>query len=869
MKIASQITSIPLPDTRRSLYRLFLSGIPIVSLALLIAGLLAPSPVRLYAQELEIEEIIVTARYREESLQQTPLAITAISGTLLEAKNATNIIEIEKFAPNVTIDHLGAGWGPTLAANIRGVGLNDFKAVFEPAVPIYVDDVLFGRPTGAVLDLLDIERVEVLRGPQGTLFGSNAAGGVLRLITRKPTGDGPSSMEVTMGDYDRLDIRGSFEMTLVPDTLFARISASSKRRDGYVDVLDFTCDMIARGTPELAGIGDGLGADGTAGAGLDGMPDAVPVGSLADNLFALGISTSPNGTRNGCKIDELGNEDVESARGILRWIASDDLEFTFAADVTNQDSKGPADYIADTSDVILNVLSNARSNIGNWGVPYDDRFVPSDPFVNYSTFEDPGAIFRPDDPYLFDPANNPPIGDPNAIPQTYAGGIETPNTNEVLHWGVSGTMDWAIGDDLEVKAILAYREFDSYYGRDSDGSPIPLNHTLDRFIDEQFTAEFRVSGRMMDRTDWTAGLFYFDADDFNSNISILHQSVIVPGGDYDRIDDQQAEKLGVFVHTVTDLTDQLTLTAGLRYSDDEKNIVQTRVRRDGVTLQFPPTPQTQSATRVSPLLGLSYQVNDDVMTYATYSQGFRGGGFNPRPATVATVLSFGPEDIESYEIGVKSDLFDRRLRLNATGFFMIYEDLQLTTTVIEANQAASFLPANAGKAHVSGIEIDMQANPFEGLLIDGSFGWLDFQYKDLGSADPAVAEAAGLNPVNQPCLSCRPQRTPEFTAALGAAYRIDRASGSSLTFRGDLSYQSETHFNVNNAPTGMEDGYTVFDARITWDSPNGDWSVSLLGTNLTDELYKVSVLDFTTNLGSLEWGFARPREYGVAIRRQF
>jgi iron complex outermembrane receptor protein len=365
MKIASQITSIPLPDTRRSLYRLFLSGIPIVSLALLIAGLLAPSPVRLYAQELEIEEIIVTARYREESLQQTPLAITAISGTLLEAKNATNIIEIEKFAPNVTIDHLGAGWGPTLAANIRGVGLNDFKAVFEPAVPIYVDDVLFGRPTGAVLDLLDIERVEVLRGPQGTLFGSNAAGGVLRLITRKPTGDGPSSMEVTMGDYDRLDIRGSFEMTLVPDTLFARISASSKRRDGYVDVLDFTCDMIARGTPELAGIGDGLGADGTAGAGLDGMPDAVPVGSLADNLFALGISTSPNGTRNGCKIDELGNEDVESARGILRWIASDDLEFTFAADVTNQDSKGPADYIADTSDVILNVLSNARSNIGN------------------------------------------------------------------------------------------------------------------------------------------------------------------------------------------------------------------------------------------------------------------------------------------------------------------------------------------------------------------------------------------------------------------------------------------------------------------------------------------------------------------------
>jgi len=868
MKTNSSRERSRLPGRRHKMYRMFRGLVPIVPLTSIITAVTLTNPLPVFAEELAIEEIIVTARYREESLQRTPLAITAISGDLLVAKNATNVIDIEKFAPNVTIDHLGAGWGPTLAANIRGVGLNDFKAVFEPAVPIYVDDVLLGRPTGAVLDLLDVERVEVLRGPQGTLFGSNAAGGVIRLISRKPTGDGPSSMEVTVGSYDRLDIRGSFEMTLVPDKLFARVSASSKRRDGYVDVVDFTCDMIAKGTPELAGIGDGLGADGTAGAGHDGQPDVVPVGSLADNLFALGINTSPNGTSQGCKVDEMGNEDVESARALLRWVASDDVELSFSADVTNQDSKGPADYLADTSNVILNILSDGRSNITNWGVPYDDRFVPTDPFVNYSTFEDPGSIFRPDDPHLLDPAI-PPLGDPNAIPQTYAGGIETPNTNEVLHWGVSGTLDWRINDALDVKAILAYREFESFYGRDSDASPIPLNHTLDWFTDEQFTAELRVSGRMMDRTDWTAGAFYFDADDYNSNISILHQSVIVPGGDYDRIDDQQSEKIGVFVHTVSDLTDQLTLTAGLRYTEDDKTILQTRVRRDGVTLQFPPTPQTQSANRTSPLLGLSYQLNDDFMTYASWAKGFRGGGFNPRPATPATVVTFGPEDLESYEIGFKSDLFDRRLRLNVTGFFMIYEDLQLTTVVIEANQAPSFLPANAGEANLSGIEIDMQANPIDGLLIDGSFGWLDFEYKDLGNADPAVVEAAGFNPVGQPCLSCTQIRSPEFTASLGAAYQVNMDSGAALTFRGDLSYQSETHFNVNNAPTGVESGYSVFDARITWDSPNEDWSISLLGTNLTDELYKVSVLDFTTNLGSLEWGYARPREYGISVKRHF
>src|SRR3989338_529287 len=196
-----------------------------------------------------------------------------------------------------------------MAVNARGMGLNDFKAVFEPAVPIYVDDVLLGRPTAANLDLLDLERVEVLRGPQGTLFGSNAAGGVIRLITRKPTGDGPTVLEAAMGSYNTFNTRGSFEAAL-GDNLFGRVSFSTKRRDGYVDVLDFTCDMIRRGTPQLAGIGDGLAADGSAGSGLNGAPDTVAVGSTADNTFAF-----PQRTQGGaksddqCVIDKFGADD--------------------------------------------------------------------------------------------------------------------------------------------------------------------------------------------------------------------------------------------------------------------------------------------------------------------------------------------------------------------------------------------------------------------------------------------------------------------------------------------------------------------------------------------------------------------------------
>jgi outer membrane receptor protein involved in Fe transport len=210
-------------------------------------------------QSRELDELVVTARFREESLQETPLAITAISGETLSENGATTVIDIADWAPNVVMDQLGSGWGPTLAASVRGLGYGDFKATSEPTVTIYVDDVVLGRPTAATLDLLDLERVEVLRGPQGTLFGKNAIGGVVRMISRKPgEGDTQGDVELTVGTYDRLDVRGSFETALIEETLFARVSYASKRREGWQDNVDFRCDMLQRGTPQLAGLNDGI-----------------------------------------------------------------------------------------------------------------------------------------------------------------------------------------------------------------------------------------------------------------------------------------------------------------------------------------------------------------------------------------------------------------------------------------------------------------------------------------------------------------------------------------------------------------------------------------------------------------------------------
>ena len=281
--------------SKRGGYGIFSPWLPRLALAaaLPVATLITPKVATAQA----LEEIVVTARFRSENLQEIPLAISAISAADLAANGATNVIDVADWAPNVVIDQLGAGWGPTLAATVRGLGYGDFKATSEPTMTIYLDDVVLGRPTGAILDLLDLERVEVLRGPQGTLFGKNAIGGVMRMITRKPGADAQDgSLELTTGDYKRLDVRGAFGTTLVEDKLFARVSFVSKQRQGWQENVDYRCQMIANGTPQLAGVNDGIvgwtkdpdgptGADTNntiAGVGGRGAPIYGVVGSAAE-----------------------------------------------------------------------------------------------------------------------------------------------------------------------------------------------------------------------------------------------------------------------------------------------------------------------------------------------------------------------------------------------------------------------------------------------------------------------------------------------------------------------------------------------------------------------------------------------------------
>jgi iron complex outermembrane receptor protein len=796
----------------------------------------------------ELEEILVTARFRSENLQEIPLAISAISAESLQNNGALSVIDVGDWAPNVVIDQLGSGYGPTLAASVRGLGYGDFKATSEPTMTIYVDDVVLGRPTGAVLDLLDLDRVEVLRGPQGTLFGKNAIGGVMRLISRRPGEGGTGGqVEVTTGSFDRLDLRGSFETALVEDKAYARVSYVSKQRDGWQDLVDFSCAMIAQGTPQLAGYSDGVvgwnDPDGPNGP-IVGTPILGVVGSAADNNFALPTATSARGTSNGCVVDSLGAEKVQAARGVLRFITSDRFEINVAADVTDQSSESPYDLLTQANpNTNLGTLYNNQVALANWGVPWDQRFLPPNERTNYAGFNDLSNI---------------------------DGGIQIPNINDVRHWGASTTFDWTL-DNLAVKLIVAHREFDAQWGRDSDGSPMPINHTLDTFRDEQDTVEFRVSGDLFDeRMAWTAGYFYFDADDLNSNISVLYPCLNATAC-IDRVDTQTTKNKAVFLNTVTELTDRMSLTVGLRRTQDDKEILQERFNRAGVyCCGFDPaTPVFASASETDPMVSLSYQLRDGLMLYGTYQEGFRGGGTTARP-TATTRVPFGPETLSNFEVGVKSDLLDGRMRLNVSLFDMNYEDMQIGTAGQDQFGQAAWVTANDGEANIQGAEVELSSTIGERWFVDATVGYTDFQYVRLPTVQDCLNNGFPASSCTGTILiDSSPGRTPKYKASVNTGYEMSLENGSGLAFHYGISYQDDTYFGANNDPTTLGPAYSLHNARVTWVSPDESWEASLFGTNITDERAVQSVLSFLNLFGTVQTTYVRPEEWGLTLRKNF
>jgi iron complex outermembrane receptor protein len=764
-----------------------------------------------------LQEVLVTAQFREQNVQDTPLAITAVSAAQLEARNQTNITEITSQAPNVTLKPQGATFGPSIAASIRGIGQVDFNPALEPGVGIYVDDVYYATLTGGMLDLLDLERVEILRGPQGTLAGRNSIGGAVKLYSQKPKGDDTGYIAATYGSRDRVDIRGSADFGIT-DNLFARISGVSKRQRGYIERRDYGCDFPNSGVPPLQ--------------------------------TNIGVSD--------CIVDYDSNVDLSAIRGALRWVASEDLELNLSVDYTNDD-RNPTGTVMVAGTPTVRQNTQPVQGPGGTALSLANFVVPDGSYYNYASYYSGPAVFngtqpRPNGQTLV----NYPMTESRAEPNQYFDG-----------WGTSLSADWSISDNLALVSISAYREYDSGFTNDNDLSPLANSLGLGTLPFHSFSQELRLNGAFADnRFEYTVGGFYMDQQSIYESYQDLRYIAANPL-QFQQNDEVNADTQAVFAHLGFNATDQLTFTTGVRYTEEHKDYTFVRLTREGAVHPFlgvlNGVKSDYDGDNVDYRVAAQFEWTEAVMTYAQFSTGFKGGGVSPRPFVAEQAIPFDPETLDSYELGVKSDLFNRRMRLNGAVFYGEYNDVQLSLQTCPqfGGPGPCGVWANAGDADIKGLELETEIHPFDGFMIDASFSYIDFEYKTINPAVGGPSRPTGIQ------LNHRPPYMPERKWSLGAQYEINLGNAGTLTPRVDVSYQGDLYTNGNNLPTNLIESYTLGNARLTWRDTEEKWEAALELTNVTDEYYFLSRTDQFTAAGHTDGQPGRPREYAFTVKRRF
>jgi len=778
-----------------------------------------------------MDEIVVTAQFRSQNLQDTPIAITAVSSEMLEARSQTNIAQVTANAPNVSLNPTNANFGPGLAASIRGVGQYDFNPALEPGVGVYVDDVYYATLTGSIFDLLDVQRVEILRGPQGTLAGRNSIGGALKLYSQRPEGSNTGKVAAAYGSRDRIDLRASADIKLT-DTLAMRIAGVSKTQEGYVKRLDFGC--------------------------------VNPPGSALNPAVGGVAPSRPIGT--DCVLGREGEVNYQGIRAQLAWQATPDIEVNLIGDYTRD--------VRTIAGQVLTYASNANPLVrgDSPAVPFDSRFICGR-FCSYATFYNPGVV-GPD-------LTNNVTGAPGAdgIPDYRFDEARRDGMSRFHGWGVSGQIDWRLGDDLNLSSITAYRAYDMSFSDDGDLSPLSLATSQSGIDFHFFSQELRLNGSLGSAIDYTVGGFYSDQRSTYMTAQDLRWAPPT-GLQFSSLGDQvPADSFAFFAHGAWRATDALTVNLGIRYSEESKDYSYSRRSFDGTPGQpvVGPLDGVQGryrGNRVDYRANVQYEWTGDIMTYAQFSTGFKGGGINPRPYVVQQVQPFGPETINAYELGAKLDLFDRKLRLNLAAFYNDYKDIQLTLLDCPAFDPPGYpprgtpgvpafpcaLPANAGDAKVKGIEAEFTVRPAEGFLVDGSVSYLDFKYKRIATA------AGGPGGVS---LDMVAPYSPKWKWSIGAQYEADLGDVGSLTPRFDLSYQSSIFTNASNAPTNRISSYTLANGRLTWKNVDKDLEISAEVTNVFDKYYFVNVLDLANLSGYVDANPGRPREWALTVTKRF
>lgn len=680
-----------------------------------------------------LEQTVVTAaKVGVDDVQSIPLAVSAVSSTDLTRLSVPTIDQAVAIMPSVTFTQ-NSSFGQL---SIRGIGTNAVNAGADPSSAMYLDGVYLARPAMAFVDFLDVERVEVLRGPQGTLYGRNAVGGALNLISRAPTNDFQASARVTAGNLDEIRAEARASGALKRDKVMGSVAFARGGRDGYVRDLDH--------------------------------PD-----------------------------HPLGGDNLTAARGQLRIIFDRRSDLLLSTDVTDQDGT------LLTFNKVLQVK--------------------------------PG--FTVDNP-----------------PDLHEVRTSTVASSRLLHYGGLARLTSALTPSTTLVSLSAFRRLDNEFVADADVTELHLLTTHIHERQHQFSQELTVS-QQRPRLTWVAGLFLFDEDD--------HQMVWVdqyPSLTQVQLDPRvDAASGAVFGQTTLRLTSHLSATAGLRYTRERKTI-DNAGGRYGLDPPMAAVPGSTYAyadsilhTAWTPKFGVETKLPGGGIAYVSATRGFKSGGFNL--SSTEPGRGFAPEWAWNYEAGVKTELLERRARLNIAAFHMDYTNLQVQTPI----GIGVFDIRNAAAATIRGLEVEANARIASGLAAGGHLTWLDATY------DRYVA--VGLGNVTGDVAGKRLNNAPTWAGRLWVEWTGNIGTSTMLSVAADATAQSTVFYTPFNDTIQRQLPYGLLGARAEYGPSHRRWSVNVYGRNLTNTDYIMAT--FATSPAAFGGRPGLSREFGVqfAIRR--
>jgi iron complex outermembrane recepter protein len=710
-----------------------------------------------------LRDIVVTGtKLGAQSLQKTPVAVSVVDSQLLEKQSLSTVQDIANYVPNLTVSR---------ATNqaiiyLRGIGSTNAGAGSDPSVTQQVDGVYIARPTAQIGDFIDVDRIEVLRGPQGTLYGRNAVGGTINIISRKPSTDFTGKFRAGYGKYNAKTFEGYLSGPLSGDTLTASISGTYRGHDAYFN------NVVA------------------------GVPD---VGSA---------------NRYGGRIQ-------------LRYASDANLDFTLRADYSRMDET------MESYDHLITAL------------PYASPLA-------------------------------------NALVGSY--GDVAINTNQALDaktGGISLEVNYLLGGGFSLKSITAWRSLNTLLFNDNDGGDLQVQSLQVAEKQQQVTQEFNLTYRS-DKFSAVAGAFFFGDKDFQKNTAQIPVSVFTPPPRAAQPSAQptvRTRSYAAFLQMSYELAEGLHATGGIRYTTETKSFAQnfTRTSLNPATLGvsapgFPVVFNDQRTDHAfTPKFGLDYQVAPDVLLYASATRGFKSGGYN-NAADVQATASFAPETLWAYEAGAKTQFFDRKVRINLSGFIYDYKDLQVRN-LIGPGRATII---NATSARIKGLELETLFKPIPQLQLSANLAYLDTRYLDFPKASIASAYAA-LIP-NQTCTGAGPtllctynatgnrlEATPEWSGVFGLDYSQQVGSNLGLDVHVDYAWRSSATFDASQIAVSRQKAYGLLNASIGI-GPDTGWKVEAFVKNATDTKYYQVIAGNGIATGGI---VGDPRTYGVRVGFSF